>query len=356
MVDGCFDPVQIGHVKYFEMAASLGLPLLCNVQSDRYINEGKKRPNLLPEEQRAALIQGLRSISHVHLCKTSTHDVLAQLRPAKYVKGLDWKTRGLPQKEVEVCKEHGIEIVYLDTVLDSSTNIVEGFRERLYKNDTSAKVSGFYNALSAQKIVESRHYDEHYFTGNWREGNNDYSIETRRKIEAKNPQNIKDVFQPRRVLDVGCGPGALMFLLHELGVETYGVDFSKAAREIAPPEVRERIVVGPVTEYHDFGKTFDLVICRELLEHLTILQVRNVVAVLARYASKFLYVTTRYHPSPKHLLDVTDDVKTDPTHITLLTKDLLKTLFILEGLKPREDIEEKMDWKKYGRVLVFEKV
>ena len=190
---------------------------------------------------------------------------------------------------------------------------------------------------------------------NWRDGNNDYSIETRRAIEAKNPSNIKEVFQPQRVLDVGCGPGALMCLLHELGIETYGVDFSKAAKDKAPPEVSSKIVIAPVTEYHNFGVTFDLVICRELLEHLTVLQICETVRSLAKYTSKFLYITTRYHPSPKNLLDITDDKVTDPSHITLLNKDFLRVLFVLEGLKSRPDLEQKMDWKNIGRVMVFEK-
>ena len=44
MVDGAFDPLHAGHVEYFEEAAVLGLPLLCNLASDRYL-EGKHRPS-----------------------------------------------------------------------------------------------------------------------------------------------------------------------------------------------------------------------------------------------------------------------------------------------------------------------
>ena len=48
-----------------------------------------------------------------------------------------------------------------------------------------------------------------YFTGDWRAEGNNYSLETRRQIEAKNPFLIAEVFQPKKVLDLGCGPGAL---------------------------------------------------------------------------------------------------------------------------------------------------
>jgi cytidyltransferase-like protein len=356
MVDGGFDPLHVGHVTYFREAAKLGLPVLCNVQADRYLTESKKRSPLLPEGQRAQVIDSLREISYTHICKTSTAEVLELLKPAKYVKGADWKSRGLPTKEVEVCRKNGIEIVYLDTVLDSSTNIAKNFLEGSVKNNShTVSVSEFEEFLFSQKEVSADSYDHQYFQGDWRKGDNVYSIEKRREIEAKNPQNIKDVFKPKRVLDVGCGPGALMLFLQELGLDVYGIDISEPARQQAPDGIKERIFIGPVTEYRDLGMTFDLVVCREVLEHLTVLQVHKTVKALARFTSKYLYLTTRFHPAPKGLLDVTNDFGNDPTHITAMNKDFLRVLFLLEGLRSRPDLEKKMDWKNLGRVMVFEK-
>ncbi|MEW6535510.1 MAG: methyltransferase domain-containing protein [Candidatus Auribacterota bacterium] len=356
MVDGCFDPLHIGHIRYFQVAAEQGIPVLCNVQSDAYIQRTKERANLLPEDQRLALIQAMKGITYVHLCTNSTHEVLEQLQPLQYIKGLDWKDRGLPPIQEEICSKCGIEIVYLDTNVDTSTNIMSEFMAKTLPMKLKQNVEQFEEILFTQKAVESVHYDDHYFHGDWRDGHNDYTIETRRAIEAKNPQNIKEIFQPKTVLDVGCGPGALMYFLWELGIDPYGIDFSRAAKELAPKEIRDHITVGQVTEYHPFDTKFDLVICRELLEHLTIFQVRQTVQSLAKYTSKYLYVTTRYYPQPQGLLDITDDLETDASHITLMNKDFLKVLFMLEGLKPRYDLERKLDWKNYGRVLVFEKV
>lgn len=356
MVDGGFDPLHIGHLKYFEVASQFNLPVLCNIQSDEYIRNSKKRPNLLPEEQRLQVIDSNQHISYVHLCQTSTFDILKTLQPAKYIKGQDWQKKGLPQEEDKICQELGIEIVYLDTNLDSSTNIVGNFSRSLTQINNRANIDAFEHLLFNQKVVESEFYDDHYFSEDWRSGENNYSVEKRRVIEAKNPANIKEVFNPQLALDVGCGPGALMYLLYEIGVKSCGIDFSASAKEIAPQEIRDNIHVGSVTEYYDFGKQFDLVICRELLEHLTILQVRQAVRVLAKYTSKYLYVTTRFHPHPTNLLDVTNEIEVDPSHITLLNKDFMEILFMLEGLQPRRDLEAKMDWKRYGRVMVFEKV
>ena len=51
---------------------------------------------------------------------------LRQLRPRYYVKGSDWRDR-LPAEQVTICQEHGIEIVYLDTVRDSSSRILKDY-------------------------------------------------------------------------------------------------------------------------------------------------------------------------------------------------------------------------------------
>jgi cytidyltransferase-like protein len=125
MVDGAFDPLHKGHIEYFRAAAQLGAPLLCNVASDRYVRT-KHRP-LLDEQQRAAIVDAIRYISYVHIYEKDTETVLRQLRPRYYVKGSDWRERGLPPEQVAICREHGIEIVYLDTVLDSSSRILKEY-------------------------------------------------------------------------------------------------------------------------------------------------------------------------------------------------------------------------------------
>jgi hypothetical protein len=86
------------------------------------------------------------------------------------------------------------------------------------------------------------------------------------------------------------------------------------------------------------------VICREVLEHLTVLQVKQA------------DVTTRFHPTPVSLLDFTTQFDVDPSHITLLNKDMLRLMFVLEGCRSRPDLEARMDWGNKGRVLVLEKM
>ena len=218
-------------------------------------------------------------------------------------------------------------------------------------------ITEFEQRVIEQKPVGSGHYDSEYFTGDWRAEGNNYSLETRRQIEAKNPSLIKDVFQPKKVLDLGCGPGALMHLLWELGVNVEGIDFADSSKQLATSEVRDRITVGYVGDPTiKPANAYDLVICREVLEHLTVLQVKQTVTNMVRMTSRFIYVTTRFHPNPSNLLDFTTQFDVDPTHITLLNKDMLRLMFVLEGCRSRPDLEARMDWGSKGRVLVLEKL
>ena len=133
MVDGAFDPLHRGHIEYFRIAFErLDVPLFCNIASDRYVR--LKHEPLLPEDARAAIIDAIRYITYTHINEHDTETILRELQPKYYVKGNDWIGR-LPPEQVRICAECGVEIVYLDTVLASSTRILQDFLEKSSKND-----------------------------------------------------------------------------------------------------------------------------------------------------------------------------------------------------------------------------
>jgi hypothetical protein len=184
----------------------------------------------------------------------------------------------------------------------------------------------------------------------------DYSFEARKAIEGQHPQLIKDVFALDIcdiVIDAGCGPdGVLVKLLAECGLTAIGFD----------PQIHQtldrRLMYGDLLEPGQDGALpfATLVICREVLEHLTVRHVRQAVTHLCALSKHYVYVTTRFAKAPQSLLDVDTSDDLDPTHITMLNQDFLRVLFVLEGFKRRADLEAKMDWQGKGRVLVYERV
>ena len=128
MIDGGFDPLHAGHIEYMRAAAALGAPVLCNVSSDEWV--ARKHAPLLPQRDRVKVIDAIRYVDYTHASSVSTVAVLRELRPRFYVKGADWRGR-LPDDEVAACEELAIEPVFLDTVLDSSTRILERFASAL---------------------------------------------------------------------------------------------------------------------------------------------------------------------------------------------------------------------------------
>lgn len=180
----------------------------------------------------------------------------------------------------------------------------------------------------------------------------DYSAPAREAIEGQHPRLILETFAleaHQRILDVGCGFGHLVNMLNDLAGRTIarGCDIDNRQADF-----RLDIAL-------NYGRTLahdaDLVICREVLEHLTVRQIRQAVTNLCALSSRYLYVTTRFHPNPTSLLDVATSDDLDPTHISMLPQDLLRALFVMEGFTRRADFEEKLDWQRKGRVLVYER-
>ena len=131
-MDGSFDPIHDGHIGYFKAASELGVPLLCNVAPDSWTLT--KHPIFLEQQQRGIVLDAIRYITYVHLSGLATVEVLRLLQPKFYIKGNDWVDRGgVPQNEADVCVELGIEVVYLSTVTNSSSKILDAFASQTEK-------------------------------------------------------------------------------------------------------------------------------------------------------------------------------------------------------------------------------
>lgn len=210
--------------------------------------------------------------------------------------------------------------------------------------------------LSQKSAIPELDFDNEYFTGEWRHGYTSYTLESRRKIEGRNPELIKQILKPSKLLDVGSGPGLLILMLREIGVEAIGFDASEFALKTAPIEVRPFLFKGDILNIPFVQNEFDVLVCREVIEHLTVLQVGIAIREMCRVSSNLIYVTTRYAHECNSIFDVETEFEADPTHITCMNKSLLRTLFLLNGFKSRPDLESKLDWLNKGRVMVYQKI
>lgn len=81
-------------------------------------------------------------------------------------------------------------------------------------------------------------------------------------------RHLEDI-GPCRVLDIGCGPGALISELSALGYEAYGVDRSASALELGRHLQSDSPGMKLEPELHEKWKgTFDLILSFEVIEHL----------------------------------------------------------------------------------------
>jgi SAM-dependent methyltransferase len=77
---------------------------------------------------------------------------------------------------------------------------------------------------------------------------------------------VRDI-GPKTVLDAGCAFGFLVEILHDRGVDAYGIDISEYAIQQIREDMGPYCRVGSVLE--PLPRTYDLIVCIEVLEHLS---------------------------------------------------------------------------------------
>ena len=107
------------------------------------------------------------------------------------------------------------------------------------------------------------------------------------KLFAYISEHIAKDIQPTSVFDAGCAIGLLVEGLRKQGVEAYGMDISEFAITQVAEEYREFCSVGSVTE--PFGRTYDLITCIEVLEHLLPADAKKAIENLCQHTDDILF-------------------------------------------------------------------
>ena len=128
--NGCFDLLHAGHVRYLARARSFGDCLVLGLNTDASVRrlKGPSRP-INREEDRAEVVGALKSVDYVVLFGEETAEALiAEVRPAVYVKGGDYTLDTLP--EAKIVQSYGGRVEFVDMVAGrSTTNVIERIRQ-----------------------------------------------------------------------------------------------------------------------------------------------------------------------------------------------------------------------------------
>ena len=98
---------------------------------------------------------------------------------------------------------------------------------------------------------------------------------------------IVSAIGPRRVLDAGCGPGLLVELLRQRGVEAYGCDISSYAIAHVPEAVRPYCWQASVRD--ELTETYDLIICQEVFPHVSPSDADDAIGNFCRHTGDVLF-------------------------------------------------------------------
>src|SRR6266700_5037263 len=110
--NGCFDLLHVGHVRYLQAARALGDLLVVGLNGDRSVHDlkGAGRP-ITTQSDRAEILAALACVDLVTIFpEIRATTFLAAVRHSVYVKGGDYSSETLDEKERAILKEIGAEI------------------------------------------------------------------------------------------------------------------------------------------------------------------------------------------------------------------------------------------------------
>jgi len=103
-------------------------------------------------------------------------------------------------------------------------------------------------------------------------------------------ERIAKEIKPRTVLDAGCAMGFLVEALRQRGIEAFGLDISEYAIARVHPDIQEYCWVGTVMA--PLPRTYDLIVCIEVLEHLSARDAERAIENFCGHADDILFSST----------------------------------------------------------------
>src|SRR5262245_25880424 len=140
--------------------------------------------------------------------------------------------------------------------------------------------------LYYERVLKQNFYGSEYARDHWSADDTSHSLKARAVLKY---------LQPRSALDCGCSFGHLVGELRLRGVAACGIDFSEAFIAAARPEIRPYLRAGDISQLPYPDRSFDVLICSEVLEHLPLSVIDRVLPDFRRVCQGAMFVTTPSH-------------------------------------------------------------
>ncbi|MDG5496777.1 methyltransferase domain-containing protein [Niveispirillum sp. BGYR6] len=157
--------------------------------------------------------------------------------------------------------------------------------------------------------------------------------------------------QGQRVLDFGCAKGFLVKAFRILDIDAEGIDVSEYAIRMVDTELRDhcRLITG-VEDENCFVGNYDILIAKDVFEHLTEEQVRTLL-VRAKNSCKRVFAAIPLAADDDIGSFIVPEYNKDITHITAKSFNWWQNLFIDCGWKIEDAsfncIGIKENWTRY---------
>jgi len=155
--------------------------------------------------------------------------------------------------------------------------------------------------------------------------------------------NIKDFDKDKKILDVGCAEGGTVYELRNQGYFCDGIEIEVGRAEIAKKHIKgsAKIYVGDITKPPDIKEKYDIVIMRDVIEHIYDKgkALDNISNLLNEDGILFLTFPLKFSPYAGHNQIAKNWIKY-VWYITLFPR------FLIRLIVPERDYEFYADLKK----------
>lgn len=161
-----------------------------------------------------------------------------------------------------------------------SNTILDPLTQKIYTKSEDMSLSELEN-LYYDVVLKQNFYDGDYGL--------DWNIDPYQKLAKV----LSSTFSPKQHIDIGCGLGLLVKAMRELGVKSYGIDFSEALIDKAEQSIKKNLTVATAEDWIQKASLnkVELVTFTEVFEHLPVSTLEQILNRLYQSYHKKIFLT-----------------------------------------------------------------